>query len=142
MDPIPFTRVSLQEAREALQSDAIHNRTAPAPRAQFQRDPRRATMQQQELSLKSFKWLAALPPHVRPHLLSRHYPRIVNRLAEIWHRPLQSESYLDELMMDKRGSRRGFPRDVAAEIAALKTHFLSTAKVAHFDVWGCRIGVD
>lgn len=142
MDTIPFTKVTLEEAKAALQSDAIHVALlrAQAPDWKSKRAP--AAHLNQELSLKAFKWLAAQPAHVRPHALARHYPRIVNRLAEIWQRPLQCESFLDELMMDKRGSRNGFPRDVAREIAALKTYFMLTSNSVHFGVWGNRVGVD
>lgn len=142
MDEIPFTKVTLEEAKAAMQSDAIHTRTVAAPAPDWKRQRNPAPLPNLELSLTAFKWLAALPAKVRPHGLARHYPRIVNRLAEIWHRPLQCEAYLDELMMDKRGSRRGFPPEVAAEIAALKVHFIATANTVHFGVWGNRIGVD
>jgi hypothetical protein len=142
MNPIPFERISLEQVREALEKEAI-KADAQLPQ---KRDwaPARARMDDgvQELMPETFKWLAMLPASVRPKKLPALYPRIANRIAALWTRPLQCERYLDELMLDQRGSREGFQPGVGAEIAALKVHFFSTAKIVHFGVWGNRIGVD
>jgi hypothetical protein len=42
--------------------------------------------------------------------------------------------------MDQRGSRKGFPIDVAKEIALLKTYFVTHVAKPHFGTWGDRIG--
>lgn len=140
MDPIPFTKVTLEEAKAALHSDPFQQPVVkPAPPKHVREAPAESSA---ELTLAAFKWLAGLPRDVRPHALGRRYPRIVNRLAEIWQRPVQCERFLDELLLDKRGGRAGFPPEVASDIATLKVHFLATSNIAHYDVWGTRVGVE
>lgn len=79
--------------------------------------------QDQELSAAAFKWLAALPKAVRPIELGRRFPRIVNRLAVMWAYPDAVDAYLQELLIDQRGTRQGFPPVIAKELAELRAHF-------------------
>lgn len=142
MDHIPFAKISIEEARAALQNDGMPGRVLPqiATRWETRRKPQHAAVQ--DLATHTFKWLATLPKESRPTALSMKFPRIANRLAEVWKRPLQCERYLDELMIDRRGGRQGFPSDVAADIARLKLHFMATSNSVRFGVWGDRIGLD
>jgi len=68
------------------------------------------------------RWLAALPIDVRPVVLSEMFPRIANAFAALWNRPEELARYFDDLLMDRRGGRRGFPVAVLAELHALKAH--------------------
>lgn len=89
----------------------------------------------EDLHPLTFKWLASLPPKQRPQALPRQYPRIANRLAYLWKRRQQCERYLDELAVDQRGSRRGFPAEVAREIGALKLLYVAQNPPVERDVW-------
>lgn len=142
MDQIPFVKVSIEEAKAALQNDAIKKDVAPRPKKDWTAKRMSPDRMPPDLHAHTFKWLATLPAKMRPYELSKQFPRITNRIAEIWNRPLHCERYLDELMMDERGDRKGFPAEVAAEIAVLKAHFLRTAACVHFGVWGNRIGFE
>jgi len=74
------------------------------------------------LNAESREWLALLPRNVRPNLLLLKFPRIINRIAALWPRPMQCEKYLDELLFDTRdGTRQGFPAAIAFELSYLKT---------------------
>lgn len=53
-----------------------------------------------------------------PHALEKQYPRIMSKIIELWETP-DIEEYLLDLMVDKRGGRQGFPKEVAAEIHRL-----------------------
>ena len=64
-------------------------------------------------------WLARLPKEVRPMVLAGRYPRIANNIANIWRRVARCEEYLDTLVVDRRGTRKGFPPDVAQELKNL-----------------------
>ena len=64
-------------------------------------------------------WLATLPPDVRPHELCTHYPRIANRLAVCWRDIGLIDHLLDELLVDRRHDRQGFPETVLKEITRL-----------------------
>jgi hypothetical protein len=50
--------------------------------------------------------------------LEIHYPRIVEKLLQIWSLP-EGENYLYELSIDVRGDREGFSQEVIAEILCL-----------------------
>jgi uncharacterized protein len=54
-----------------------------------------------------------------PNLLEEKYPRVFNKLLELWQTP-HIDAYLQDLMMDKRGGdREGFHPDAAMEIIRL-----------------------
>ena len=73
------------------------------------------------LQPRAFKFLAALPPGLRPLKTGEKYPRIVNQLALLNGAPAGFDIYLDELLIDSRGNRQGFPQDVADELYRLRT---------------------
>ena len=68
-------------------------------------------------------WLAALPPNVRPLALATKYPRLANRIAHEWREPSACRRDFDDLVYDKRGTRRGFPPDVYVELLALRDYY-------------------
>jgi hypothetical protein len=142
MDAIPFVKVTLEEAKASLRNDVAPHDPPKPPAKDWTSSRGPHPEEAQDLATRTFRWLAELPANKRPNALLHQYPRIANRLAEIWKRPLQCERYLDDLMLDMRGNRRGFPPNVATEIAALKLYLFSTSVTVHFDVWGSRIGVD
>ena len=53
-----------------------------------------------------------------PHQLDMCYPRIVEKIVALWGNS-ELDSYLNELMLDRRGDRQGFPPAVLMEIFAL-----------------------
>lgn len=135
---IPFEKVSVQDAKAAMDE---HGSAAPAGTEKNWLAVRHSQDSVQlQMTKEVMAWLSALPHDVRPRALAIYYPRIFNKIAELWGRPLLCEKYLDELLLDERGTRKGFPPDVAGEITTLKNYFISTAKTQHFGVWGERIG--
>jgi ankyrin repeat protein len=64
-----------------------------------------------EAMLKMLQGVARL----YPHKLEQQYPRIFEKLIELWDSP-QLDAYFNELMMNTREGRQGFPIDVANEI--------------------------
>ena len=75
----------------------------------------------EKLRDETITWLAQLPRNVQPTALVDQFPRIANRIAELWEMPLRCEKYVDELLFDTRdNSRQGFPPEVAFEISYLK----------------------
>ena len=68
-------------------------------------------------------WAATLHDSVRPVALRQSYPRIANDLCTLWRRVARCEEYLDGLLIDRRGSRAGFPLAVATELTALRNHY-------------------
>lgn len=53
-----------------------------------------------------------------PHLLERDYPRILAKIIELWASP-EAEAYLNDLLIDDRGDRSGFPPQAASELIHL-----------------------
>ena len=68
---------------------------------------------------RTLRWADELPPRVKPVALMRQFPRIANLIAAAWDDLVQFEVYMDSLLTDKRGGRKGFPTDVMAELSAL-----------------------
>lgn len=57
-------------------------------------------------------------PEAYPQALEERFERILNRIAELWGRP-ELPAYFEDLMIDKRGGRQGFPAEVARDIFRL-----------------------
>ncbi|MGA7179132.1 MAG: hypothetical protein WBX11_06020 [Thiobacillaceae bacterium] len=89
----------------------------------------------QILSLEALAWFDSLPQDVRPNNLAQRYPRICNRVVDRWKYPDLMVHFFDDLLMDSRAGRKGFPMIIALEIASLKEHFLATLSVTNDDVW-------
>ena len=77
----------------------------------------------EKLNSSAEGWLMNLPEDVRPTVVVEKYPRIVNRMAELWRRPDAFMDYVDGLLVDQRGGRAGFPMSVALELATIKDHY-------------------
>jgi uncharacterized protein len=56
-----------------------------------------------------------------PHALEQQYPRVFNRILELWESP-EIDQYFQTLLVDQRGNRKGFPGEVVSDI-----FFLSVA---------------
>jgi hypothetical protein len=68
-------------------------------------------------------WILALPPRFRPLVLSRQYARIANQLCSTWDDHASCRKYFDSLLLDRRGSRQGFPQDILRELQLLHTYY-------------------
>ncbi len=72
---------------------------------------------------RTMLWVEMLPSEVRPIALLRRYPRIANLIATVWGDPKYVGTYMDSLLTDQRGNRRGFPTDVLRDLVALRRHY-------------------
>ena len=61
-----------------------------------------------------------LPPSARPYQLANRFARIAHNLASMWDRPAECRAYFDDLLVDKRGGRQGFPKEIVAELLRLR----------------------
>ena len=96
---------------------------APPPAPEQDWTSRRRVTPAENLLPATERWLAGLPPEIRPAATRDAFPRIANTLALLWARPEQFTGFLDELFIDRRGGRRGFPLPVLQELHALKTYY-------------------
>ncbi len=96
---------------------------------------RRRPQPPETLDSDTIRWLASLPPDVRPSALPSQFVRVANALARTWSTPHDCLQYFDELLIDRRGDRRGFPFDVALEIAGLKDYYETAVYPTTQTVW-------
>ena len=80
---------------------------------------------------RTLAWAATLPPDVQPTALIRLYGRIANVLALDWNDPLAVAADFDQLLMERRGKRKGFPPIIVTELRALARHYGSGQPSTH-----------
>jgi hypothetical protein len=118
---LEFEKVSFTDARKALEE------TGPAayavPKQVEDWEAKRAQTATETLSDATTAWIAEMPESVQPRQLALRYARLANRLCKVWTDPLKCERLLDDLMMDRRGGRKGFPLQVANELATLRDYY-------------------
>jgi hypothetical protein len=83
---------------------------------------RSAAPAQEVLSSAAAAWLRSLPPTLRPMHLCNAFPRVANRIALAWGDPDLADGVFNELLLDRRGNRKGFPPAVASEILRLHAY--------------------
>ena len=116
MKSLDFEKVSVEDARKALEGPS---KEGDPPKTQV----RRTSDTNPILLDATAAWMAELPYAVRPNELASRFPRIANSIAELWRRVARCEEYLDSLVVDQRGDRKGFPPAVAQELAALRSYY-------------------
>jgi hypothetical protein len=66
-----------------------------------------------------------------PRALEERFERILSKIDELWDSP-QLQDYFTELIIDKRGGRQGFPKEVLADILMLRDlREAETLRIAH-----------
>ena len=68
------------------------------------------------------QWLASLPSHVQPRELARQFPRIANSLCVMWKDTEAYNSYVDDLLTNRRQGRRGFAVAIVSELELLRAY--------------------
>jgi hypothetical protein len=116
MKSLEFEKVSVADARKALEGPA---KTEEKPTVVV----RRSAETNPVLLEATLAWMGELPNAVRPTELAHRFPRIANSIAELWPRVDRCEPYLESLLVDQRGDRKGFPMAVALEITSLRSHY-------------------
>lgn len=116
-EPLSFEFVSVEEAKKILDG-------APPEHAAPDWPSLRRPVPPDTLALTpaAVRWLASLPPEARPLELCRRFPRIGNQLAALWSHPDGILAYLEDLLIDNRGGRQGFPGGIALELSRLQEH--------------------
>ena len=99
------------------------NRDEPAgPEVSFDFARQRRASPVASLLLNTQKWLDTLPRRVQPHALCSSYPRIANLIAAMWADTEALRAYFDELLVDRRRGRKGFPLDVFDDLRLLREY--------------------
>jgi hypothetical protein len=120
-DDAPVTEFSVQRVK--VKRSADEGSPAAKNRAQVDYVALRRAVPVSQPVPAAFKWIARLPGEVRPLNLLREYPRIANNLALSWPDRRAFRQCLYDLLVDKRGGRKGFPQPVLQELLALREFF-------------------
>jgi hypothetical protein len=118
------------KASVARREAAERAKARPKP-ADAARDPvamRDPAYQEQALMPHAIAWAERLPPGLRPQELMRRYPRVANRLALCWNDPVLTNRLLEDLLIDKRGGRQGFPPPVRSELIRIRVDYPKVRK--------------
>jgi hypothetical protein len=88
------------------------------------------------LSSQADDILAALREPLKLELLP-NYPHVLNRMAELWAHPRFMTQYFEELLLDSRGGRSGFPLEAIAELTRLRSYYQARVSPVKptVDVW-------
>ncbi|MCP5266166.1 MAG: hypothetical protein H6934_08625 [Burkholderiaceae bacterium] len=108
---------TLSEAERQLERE----RAAPAARPR----PSAETFDQHQLSRRALAVIETLPPGFRLHETRLQFPRVLERLAAVWHDPIEFRRTFDDLIMDDRGGRQGFPFEVVNELTDLQEYYFN-----------------
>ncbi len=88
-----------------------------------------------ELSAEARALLARIEEPLRPKELAAAFPRIVNRMADLWESPRRMNGYFEQLLTITRGSRIGFSLGIINELTALKDYYQTKVFPVPHDVW-------
>lgn len=53
----------------------------------------------------------------------KQFPRIANVVARAWNDAAEFQAVLDDLLVDRRGGRQGFPLEVTEELLVLRDYY-------------------
>jgi len=98
-------------------------------------DAHRTVIADVALHERTFKWLATLPAEVRPMVTAREYPRIANRIGELWGNCEYSRLYMQGLLKDRRSGRKGFPALIRRELETLQTYYFEHLSALPSVLW-------
>jgi hypothetical protein len=118
---LEFEPVSIAQAR------AVANRLPGGVEAILDRTPHgwekvREPLAIDELKMKptTLAWLRSLPQYALPIETASAYPRVLNRIADVWRDKDELTAVWESLFNDGRKHRRGFPVKVRTELETLR----------------------
>jgi hypothetical protein len=120
---IPYTVESVPVPRSDTNQSTQKNSQPTTDQKLYEQLRKAPTSADLELTEDAKQFIASLDLSVRPIETAKQFPRIVNRIASLWKKPFLMDGYFEDLLIDKRGNRQGFPLRIAGEITALQAHY-------------------
>lgn len=77
------------------------------------------------LDMRAQRLFASLPYALRMPITRQRFPHVLNRIAADWDAPARLLHLMDELLLDQRGSREGFPFETVLELTNLREYYLN-----------------
>jgi hypothetical protein len=118
-----------------MDSNRDHKPDADLQRPNLEsRDSAADTTQCSDLTGEALRLLVTLEGQVSLTALWNQFPRVLNKIAEVWRRPVEADRLFEDLLFDRRGGRQGFPLTVISELTQLREyhHTLYPTKI---DLW-------
>lgn len=81
-----------------------------------------------ELDQRSKLILETIPSDIHPSIIVSKFPHIMNLISKSWHEPKEFVKTLDDLLMDDRLNRVGFPFAIIVELTDLREHYFSAVR--------------
>ena len=81
-----------------------------------------ALVRSSELTGGAVRLLDAVAHRCPMRVTAASFPRVLNLLAEVWNDPTRAEHCFEELLLDSRCTRAGFPSEVLGELMTLRTY--------------------
>ena len=81
------------------------------------------------LGIPAQRLFASLPYAYRLSITRQHFPHVLNRIATEWEVPRRFLALMDELLIDRRGNREGFPFESVLELTNLREYYLNEVHV-------------
>jgi hypothetical protein len=128
-ETIDFQKISIAEAKAAIEGERKNEYVS------WEGKRRQLMRADTDLLNETCSWLVELPVHVRPLRVARQFPRIANNIASSWRRPNECDRVFEDLIVDHRGTRKGFPSEVAKEITDLKNYYNVEVYKRKEDTW-------
>ena len=113
---------TLDSTGRALSPDTVP-RPLPGPQAID------ATQTREPLDVRAQRLFASLPYTYRLSATRQRFPHVLNRIAAEWGAPMRFLELMDELLIDQRGHREGFPFDSVLELTNLREYYLNEVQV-------------
>lgn len=88
-----------------------------------QNQPPQAAPAQRVMGNQRLAALFAANPEKYPYALEASYGRVLDRIMKLWDDPIGLQLLFEDLMVDKRGGRQGFPSAVANDIYRLSVMY-------------------
>src|SRR4051812_28404778 len=119
-EPLAFEPTDFDAARRALEEPPAGLEVARLLRPSNWQGKRRPMQPTDHAILgRTVDWILNLAPDARPTHLADAIPRIANALAERWSDTEAAGAYVGDLLIDRRGGRRGFPPEIKKELVML-----------------------
>ena len=119
-DVLPFEVTDLAAARRALEEPPAGLDVARQLRSATWESRRRPAGPTDHAILgRTVDWILNLAPDARPAHLADSMPRIANTLAQRWSDPEAAGAYVNDLLIDRRGGRKGFRPEIKKELVML-----------------------
>jgi hypothetical protein len=126
-DLLPSEALSDEQLEEARNAQAVAEAKAKARRS--------GSGAKRELDQRSKVIVKALPKPMRPMQTCTDFPHIMNLIAASWHEPKAFVKTLDELLMDDRGDRQGFPFPIIVELTELREYYFTSVRPEALKFW-------